>query len=126
MLNIRKIGAITRTYRNLGRYRHILSVLLKYGFDEFVHTLKIDQYLEISLPMLFKKEQKVAEKLSRPERIRRVLEELGPTFIKFGQILSTRPDLIPLEYLQELSRLQGLTVRTHRFRCNFSKNNFFH
>ncbi len=106
MLNIRKIGALGRTYRNLGRYRQILSVLLKYGFDEFVDTLKIDQYLEISLPLLFKKEQKIGEKLSRPERIRRVLEELGPTFIKFGQILSTRPDLIPLEYLKELARLQ--------------------
>ncbi len=106
MLNIRKIGAIGRTYRNLGRYRQILSVLFKYGFGEFIDTLKIEQYLEISLPMLFKKEQKVVEKLGRPERIRRVLEELGPTFIKFGQILSTRPDLIPLEYLKELAKLQ--------------------
>jgi ubiquinone biosynthesis protein len=106
MLNIRKIGAIGRTYRNLGRYRQILSVLFKYGFGEFVDTLKIEQYLEISLPMLFKKEPKVGEKLSRPERTRRVLEELGPTFIKFGQILSTRPDLIPLEYLKELAKLQ--------------------
>ena len=106
MLNIRKIGAIGRTYRNLGRYRQILSVLFKYGFGEFVDTLKIEQYLEIRLPMLFKKEQKVVEKLGRPERIRRVLEELGPTFIKFGQILSTRPDLIPLEYLKELAKLQ--------------------
>jgi ubiquinone biosynthesis protein len=106
MLNIRKIGAISRTYRNLGRYRQILSVLFKYGFGEFVDALKIERYLEISLPLLFKKEPKAGEKLSRPERIRRVLEELGPTFIKLGQILSTRPDLIPLEYLKELAKLQ--------------------
>ncbi len=106
MLNIRKIGAIGRTYRNLGRYRKILSVLFKYGFGNFIDTLNIEQYLEISMQMLFKKEPKNVEKLTRPERIRLVLEELGPTFIKFGQILSTRPDLIPLDYITELAKLQ--------------------
>ncbi|MCB2181416.1 MAG: AarF/ABC1/UbiB kinase family protein [Desulfobulbaceae bacterium] len=106
MLNIRKIGAFGRTYRNLGRYRQILSVLFKYGFGEFIDTLNIEQYLEISKQMLFKKEPKSVDKLTRPERVRLVFEELGPTFIKFGQILSSRPDLIPLEYIFELSKLQ--------------------
>jgi ubiquinone biosynthesis protein len=106
MLNIRKIGAIGRTYRNLGRYRQILSVFFKYGFGEFIDTMKIEQYLEVSLQMLFKKEPKIIEKLSRPERLRLAVEELGPTFIKFGQILSTRPDLIPFEYIRELAKLQ--------------------
>ena len=106
MLNIRKIGAIGRTYRNLGRYRQILAVFFKYGFGEFIDALNIEQYLEISLQMLFKKEPKNIEKMTRPERIRLVLEELGPTFIKLGQILSTRPDLIPLEYVKEFAKLQ--------------------
>ncbi len=106
MLNIRKISATSRTYRNLGRYREILTILFKYGFGELIDTLKIEQYLEISLQMLFKKQPKNLEKLSRPERIRLVFEELGPTFIKFGQILSTRPDLIPYEYAKELEKLQ--------------------
>ncbi|MBC8317827.1 MAG: AarF/ABC1/UbiB kinase family protein [Desulfobulbaceae bacterium] len=106
MLNIRKISATSRTYRNLGRYREILTILFKYGFGELIDTLKIEQYLEISLQMLFKKQPKNIEKLSRPERIRLVFEELGPTFIKFGQILSTRPDLIPYEYAKELEKLQ--------------------
>ena len=106
MLNIRKISATSRTYRNLGRYREILTILFKYGFGELIDTLKIEQYLEISLQMLFKKQPKNLERLSRPERIRLVFEELGPTFIKFGQILSTRPDLIPYEYAKELEKLQ--------------------
>jgi ubiquinone biosynthesis protein len=46
------------------------------------------------------------DKLTRAERTRLALQELGPTFIKLGQILSTRPDLIPLIYVQELSKLQ--------------------
>ena len=106
MLNIRKISAISRTYRNLGRYREILAILFKYGFGEIIDALKIEQYLEISLQMLFKKQPKNLDKLSRPQRIRLALEELGPTFIKFGQILSTRPDLIPYEYAKELEKLQ--------------------
>ena len=106
MLNIRKIGAIGRTYRNLARYRQILAVLFKYGFGEFVDALNIEQYLEISMKMLFKKEPKNVEKLTRPERMRMVLEELGPTFIKFGQILSTRTDLIPYDYIKEFEKLQ--------------------
>jgi ubiquinone biosynthesis protein len=106
MLNIRKISATSRTYRNLGRYREILTILFKYGFGDLIDSLKIEQYLEISLQMLFKKQPKNLEKLSRPERIRLIFEELGPTFIKFGQILSTRPDLIPYEYAKELEKLQ--------------------
>ncbi len=106
MLNIRKIGAIGRTYRNLARYRQILAVLFKYGFGEFIDTLNIEQYLEISMKMLFKKEPKNVEKLTRPERMRMVLEELGPTFIKFGQVLSTRTDLIPFDYIKEFAKLQ--------------------
>ncbi len=48
----------------------------------------------------------VEQTTSRPERVRRVLEDLGPTFVKFGQVMSTRPDLIPRPYLRELEHLQ--------------------
>lgn len=106
MLSIRKIGVIGRTYRHLNRYRQILQVLFRYGFGDFVDTLKIEQYLEIGLQMISRKRREQIEKLTRAERARMALEELGPTFVKLGQILSTRPDLIPLEYIQELSRLQ--------------------
>jgi len=106
MLSIRKIGMVGRTYRHLNRYQQILRILFKYGFGDLVNTLKIEQYLEIGLQMVSRKRREKIEKLTRAERVRMALEELGPTFVKLGQILSTRPDLIPLEYLQELTRLQ--------------------
>lgn len=106
MLSIRKIGFIGRTYRHLNRYRQILGVLFKYGFGDLVDTLKIEQYLEIGLQMISRKRREKVEQHSRAERLRMALEELGPTFIKLGQVLSTRPDLIPVRFTEELSKLQ--------------------
>lgn len=106
MLSIRKIGVIGRTYRNLSRYRQILAVLFKYGFGDLLELLKIDQYVEVGLQMISKKQSLRVEKLSRPEGLRMALEELGPTYIKLGQILSTRPDLVPVDFIRELSKLQ--------------------
>lgn len=106
MLSIRKISAIGRTYRDLNRFRQILTVLLKYGFGDLLELVKLDQYVEAGLKMISKKQSLRVEKLTRPVGLRMALEELGPTYIKLGQILSTRPDLIPVDFLRELSKLQ--------------------
>ena len=106
MLSIRKIGVIGRTYRNLNRYSQILGILFKYGFGDLVETLKIDQYLELGLQMISRKKRARVEKSTRAERIRMAFEELGPTYIKLGQILSTRPDLVPPDLIAELAKLQ--------------------
>jgi len=103
---IQKIGVIGKTYRHIQRYRQILTVLFKYGFGDVVDTLKIEQYLEIGLNMVSRKRRERIETLTRAERLRMVVEELGPTFVKMGQILSTRPDLLPPEFLHELQKLQ--------------------
>ncbi|MDY6954943.1 MAG: AarF/ABC1/UbiB kinase family protein, partial [Thermodesulfobacteriota bacterium] len=106
MLSIRKIGVIRRGYRHLNRYRQIVSVLIKYGFDDLIDTLKIEQYFEMGLGMISRKERPPVERFTRAERIRMALEELGPTFVKLGQILATRPDLVSAEFVQEFEKLQ--------------------
>lgn len=106
MLNLRSIGIIGRTYRHVNRYRQILTILFRYGFDNIIDILKIDQYLEVGLQMISRNKRERVEKLTQQERVRLIFEELGPTFIKFGQILSTRPDLIPLPFIHELEKLQ--------------------
>jgi ubiquinone biosynthesis protein len=77
MLSIRKIGVVSRTYRHLNRYRHILAVLLKHGFGELVESLRIDQYLEVGLQMISKKRPPREEPLTRPQRVRMALEEFA-------------------------------------------------
>ncbi len=94
-----------RRYRHLRRYREIIYVLVKYGFGELVDQLDLAVYLPLSRRW---GRREVVEKphLTTPERVRLAIEELGPTFIKLGQIMSTRPDLIPPPYLAELEKLQ--------------------
>lgn len=105
MLSFSKIGAIGRTYRHLIRYRRIVRVLFKYGFGDLVDHLGLD-FIETSLQMISRRPKEQIDRLTSPERLRLALEDLGPTFIKLGQILSTRPDLIGPSFLKELSRLQ--------------------
>ncbi len=98
---------INRNIRTIRRYRTILGVLIKYGFGHFVEQLNIDYYLELGKRIVtFNKMPKELERLSQPQRLRLVMEELGPTFIKLGQLLSTRPDVLGKEYIQEFSKLQ--------------------
>ncbi|MDH4202264.1 MAG: AarF/UbiB family protein [Phycisphaerae bacterium] len=97
---------IKRTFTHLVRYRHIMGVLIKYGFEEvaglFARRLKVGIGSR-SLPTA--RMRNLAE-TSLPQRVRLAAQELGPTFIKLGQMLSTRPDLIPAEYVAELEKLQ--------------------
>ncbi|MGB9700303.1 MAG: ABC1 kinase family protein [Thermodesulfobacteriota bacterium] len=103
---LRQIGAFSRTYRHINRYRQILTIFFKYGFGDLIERLNISQYLEFGRRLIFRSHRVRAEKLTRAERLRLACADLGPTFIKLAQILSTRPDLIPLEFAQELAKLQ--------------------
>lgn len=94
-----------RFIRNLGRMRQIVSVLLNHGFGDLVERLHLGGYLRWSRRVLFKR-RGPQQPISRAQRIRLALEELGPTFTKFGQVISTRPDLVPEDVQTELKQLR--------------------
>ncbi|EQD24975.1 MAG: hypothetical protein D084_Lepto4C00294G0001, partial [Leptospirillum sp. Group IV 'UBA BS'] len=87
----------------LARLREIVHILVKYGFEDMVGFLRLNPLKAAGDRLLFRK---APASEPRPVRLRKALEELGPTFSKLGQILSARPDLLPPDYIEELSRLQ--------------------
>jgi ubiquinone biosynthesis protein len=101
------VGLLDKEYAYVKRFREIVDVMLKHGFGYLVDRFGLRPFRTLRQrlfgPKPFREQLLV---LSEAERLRLALEELGPTFIKFGQILSTRHDLIPEEYIQELSKLQ--------------------
>ena len=86
--------------KKIKRFREIAATLIKYGFDEIVRRL------DLPGSDFIRKISPVEDDLTLHERIRCALEELGPTFVKFGQIMSLRPDLLPGELVGELEKLQ--------------------
>jgi ubiquinone biosynthesis protein len=92
--------------RDLGRMQDIASVLIRYGFGDVVQRIGMAGALERAGKVLHWKEAEELARLKPPARARRVLEELGPTFVKLGQVLATRVDLFGPEWLDEFGKLQ--------------------
>jgi ubiquinone biosynthesis protein len=90
-----------KTFINIARVKDVAMVLAKHGFGDVVHRLELP-----GRELVRKMSPAMDPELDLYHRIRLALEELGPTFVKLGQILSLRPDLLPLELIKELSRLQ--------------------
>jgi len=101
MLNLFNIGT---TVNEIGRAREIIGIIVKYGFNDWISKNGLGKYL------VTKKRLTRISKYTTWERVRMALDEMGPTFIKFGQILADRPDIIPEPLRVELSKLQDKAV----------------
>ena len=93
-------------YKSARRLREIATVLVRHGFFPLMERMHLTRLVSIPLRLAGRRFTKEAEALTEPERARLALEELGPTFIKFGQILSTRPDVVPHDFVVEFLKLQ--------------------
>ena len=100
-------ASIFGAVRTLRRAQHLLRVLTRFGFSNVVSQLGLERLWGRGMRLLGrqKKDQLLVD-MPLAERVRRVVEQLGPTFIKVGQILSTRPDLIPPDWAEEMRVLQ--------------------
>lgn len=94
----KKIG---RTFKTAGRLRTIVGVLAKHGFQNIAEKIKLGRFI------LEKLSDEELDKYSMPERLRMAFEHLGPTFVKLGQVLASRPDLIPSEFIEEFKKLHN-------------------
>jgi ubiquinone biosynthesis protein len=88
--------------KNVQRLRQIISVFARHGFTDFVNRMDLSKFLPGKLGEFAESQ---ADR-STPERLRLAFEELGPTFVKLGQLLSTRSDLLPESFIEEFTRLQ--------------------
>lgn len=92
--------------RDFPRLHEISSVLIRHGLGDLVRRMGLVTALERAGRMLHWKEESEITRLEPPQRFRRMLEELGPTYVKLGQVLATRVDMLPPEWIAELERLQ--------------------
>ena len=93
-------------FRNMGRTREILGVLIKWGFEDIVINSTLRNLVPESTRIKWIRDEKPVMEYTRYERIRMAAEDLGPTFVKLAQILSNRPDIIPEGLVKEFEKLQ--------------------
>ena len=102
---------IRQSVRHLRRYQQVARILTRYGFGYLLTQLGIGRAITPGLEKLRFSSSEIL-RATPAERVRMAIEELGPTFIKLGQILSTRSDIVPAEFTHELEKLQDTVPAT--------------
>jgi ubiquinone biosynthesis protein len=95
-----------QTYKNINRIRQIVNVFLKHGFGQIIQQLNLHRFIPLRNRLKVFARWNEGEQHTIPQRLRMAFSELGPSFIKLAQLLSTRPDLITPEYTDEFKKLQ--------------------
>jgi len=106
MGHMASVLSIPQTVRHVRRYAEIVSILGRHGLQDLIQELGLDRLVGRGITLVRGEDANQLEHLPRMVRVRRAMEQLGPTFIKMGQVLSTRPDLIPPAWAKELESLQ--------------------
>ncbi|MFP4498587.1 MAG: ABC1 kinase family protein [Vulcanimicrobiota bacterium] len=106
MKPIKQLDFIGKTYKHIKRYQEIVRVVIKYGYGDLVKRLNLGKTFDFESHVLDTEPKRDVDTIGRWARVRLMIEELGPSFIKIGQILSVRPDMIPPELALELEKLQ--------------------
>jgi ubiquinone biosynthesis protein len=122
----RPLTRFGRAVEHVHRFRTIIAVFLKYGYEDLASRLPLPSALRLPFRKIRKSQEEISL-MSAPERLRRAFEELGPTFVKLGQLLSTRTLLLPPPFIAELAKLHDqvppipfsevLTVLQTELRC---------
>ena len=100
------IKRFSRTYKSARRLQQIINVFLKYGFGQIIEQIHLGRYIPFKKRLRSFGAWPVVQSLNVPERLRMAFAELGPSFIKLAQLLSSRPDLITVQFADELKKLQ--------------------
>jgi ubiquinone biosynthesis protein len=101
------LSPITRRIHHVQRYAQVLEVLARHGFAELSQEMGLDTLIDRGRAIVGAAPKRTGDPIPLAQRLRQVMEELGPTFVKLGQVLSTRADLIPEDWVQEFKRLQN-------------------
>ena len=107
-INLRNLRLMFKnTLSNLARIRQVAEVLLRYGFEDVVTTTPLRRLVSARRRLRWQRDERQVFDTTRWERIRLIIEELGPTFIKLAQALSNRADLLPETLIDEFEKLQS-------------------
>jgi len=100
------LGVRRGHFRDLPRIARIIGVASRHGFGHLIEQMGLERFFSLHRRIVHSpKTPSLEHRLSAPERLRLMFEELGPTFIKFGQVLACRPDMLPIEYSREFLKL---------------------
>jgi ubiquinone biosynthesis protein len=98
--------SILHTGKDLLRMNELATILLKYGFADVIRRLGLSTPVEHAGKLVRSSMRPDMLRMGTAERLRHAMEEMGPTFVKLGQVLATRVDLFPLDWIAEFEKLQ--------------------